>query len=504
MTASRAIDSSDHVPPDPSLNPADQSTAADARAMRAVLDGQRASFLRDGPPPAELRIDRIDRCIGLLVDHQNEIAAAIDQDFGCRPALLSKFTDISGSIGPLKHARDHLRGWMKPEKRRTSPAILGWLGARAEVRSQPLGVVGVIAPWNFPVNLAFAPLACILAAGNRCMLKPSEHTPATSALMARMFAGAFAETEIAVCRGGPDVGAAFSRLPFDHLLFTGATSVAHHIMRAAAEHLVPLTLELGGKSPVIIGRSANMDLTATRVLAGKTMNAGQICLAPDYVLVPGDLRDEFVARATAAAERMFPTLLDNPEYTSVINERHYDRLQALVADARSKGARVIEVNPAHENLEQRARRKIAPTLILDPTDEMRVMQEEIFGPILPVQTYTTTDAAIAFVNARPRPLALYYFGADRAEENRVLDQTTSGGVTVNDVIMHIAMTELPFGGVGPSGMGTYHGIEGFHRFSHRKAVYSEPTSALVEKVLAGMRPPYGPAIRKMLATQIKR
>lgn len=486
------------------MHPAAAATHPTAEALRAVLDRQRAAFLREGPPSAAVRIDRLDRCIGLLIDHQDEIAAAMNRDFGCRPIPLSKFTDIAGSIASLKHARDHVHAWMKPENRRTNPAILGWLGARAEVQPQPLGVVGVIAPWNFPVSMVFTPLACILAAGNRCMIKPSEHTPATSELMARLFAKAFDETEIAVCLGGSEVGAAFSRLPFDHLLFTGSSSVARHVMRAAAENLVPLTLELGGKSPVIIGRSANMALTAARVMGGKTMNAGQICLAPDYVLVPADRRDEFVAESTAAVARMFATLADNPDYTSVINQRHEDRLLAAIDDAKAKGARVIEINPAHENLRPQVQRKIAPTLILDPTDEMQVMQEEIFGPILPVATYTTIDEAIAFVNARPRPLALYYFGADRAEEDRVLARTTSGGVTVNDVVVHVAMPDLPLGGVGPSGMGAYHGIDGFRQFSHRKAVFHQPTSWLVEKVLVGLRPPYGPAIQKMLAWQIRR
>ena len=471
--------------------------------LRGLLARQREAFLRDGPPPAEVRIDRIDRCIGLLVDHQDAIAAAIDQDFGCRPALLSKFTDVSASIEPLKQVRGQLRRWMRPERRRTTPAIIGWIGGSAEIQPQPLGVVGLIAPWNFPVNMVFAPLACMLAAGNRCLIKPSEYTPATSALMARLFAEAFDETEIAVCTGGPAVGEAFSRLPFDHLLFTGSTVVGRQIMRAAAENLVPVTLELGGKSPVIIGRSADIELAASRVMAGKTMNTGQICVAPDYVLLPAERRDAFVAAAVAAVARMFPTLADNPEYTSIINERHVDRLRAILDDARAGGARLVEANPAGEDL-GRSLRKMAPVLILDPADSMRAMQEEIFGPLMPVKTYETIDEAIAFVNSRPRPLALYYFGEDRVEERHVLARTTSGGVTVNDVVMHVAMTELPFGGVGASGMGVYHGIEGFRRFSHMKPVFREPTSSFVEQVLARMRPPYRDSFRRMVARQIRR
>jgi coniferyl-aldehyde dehydrogenase len=480
------------------------TTNATAQSMRTLLDKQRAAYLRDGPPSAEVRIDRIDRCIGLLVDHQDEIADALNKDFGSRSPQMSKFTDVSGSIGPLKHAKESVRKWMKVEKRATTPAILGWLGAKAEVHYQPLGVIGVIAPWNFPVNLTFAPLAGVLSAGNRCMIKPSEFTPATSELMAGMFRKAFDEAEIAVCLGGPEVGEAFSRLPFDHLLFTGATSIAHHVMRAAAENLTPLTLELGGKSPVIVGQGANMDLTATRVMQGKTLNAGQICLAPDYVFVAEAQRDEFVSKATAAVTRMYPTLKDNPDYTSVINQRHYDRLKGYIDEAKSKGAKVIEVNPAKENLAQQPHHKIAPTIILDPTDDMKVMQDEIFGPVLPVKTYKNLDEVIGYINAKARPLGLYYFGEDAGEKNRVLTRTTSGGVTINDTIMHIAMEELPFGGVGPSGMGAYHGLDGFRQFSHRKAVYQQPTSKMVDGQLANMRAPYGEGIQKFLVQQIKR
>ena len=486
------------------MNPVGESSDTVSARMRSILDAQRAAFLREGPPPVAVRRDRLDRCIGLLVDHQDEIAAAIDRDFGCRPPALSKFTDIWGSIGPLKYARDRLHAWMRSERRWPTPAILGWLGARAEVHSQPLGVVGVIAAWNFPVNLAFAPLAGILAAGNRCMIKPSEYTPATSELLARLFANAFDETEIAVCPGGPETGAAFSGLPFDHLLFTGATSVARHILHAAADNLVPVTLELGGKSPVFVGRSADIDLTATRVMAGKTMNAGQICLAPDYLMLPADMRDAFVARAVAAVERMFPRLSDNPDYTSIISERHAARLEALLDDARAKGARVIEINPASEDLGPPPRRRFPPTLILDPTDDMLVMQDEIFGPILPVKTYATIAEAIDHVNARPRPLAAYSFGSDRAEQQHLVARTTSGGYTCNDVVMQIGMEDLPFGGVGASGMGRYHGIDGFRQFSHRKSLFSQPTSRMVEQVLVGMRPPYGDRMRKMLASLIRR
>jgi coniferyl-aldehyde dehydrogenase len=468
--------------------------------MRGVLDRQRAAHLKDGSPSAEKRIEWLDRAIGLLVGHKDAIADALREDFGHRSPHASLLTDVSGSIAPLKHAKDHLRKWMKREKRKVSPAILGLLGAKAYVEYQPKGTIGIISPWNFPVNLTFTPLAGVFAAGNRAMIKPSEFTPRTSELMARMFASAFDETEVAVFTGGADVAAAFSKLPFDHLLFTGATSIAYHVMKAAAENLVPTTLELGGKSPVIVGNSADMALTAKRVMMGKTLNAGQICLAPDYIMVPQDKVREFVHQAAESISTMFPTLKDNPDYTSVINQRHYDRLQGYLDDARAKGAEIVELNPAKEDFRQQPYHKIPPTLVLNPTDDMAIMKDEIFGPLLPVKTYSNVDEAIGYVNSHDRPLGLYYFGKDGAEQERVVSRTTSGGVSVNDVVMHVSMEELPFGGIGPSGMGAYHGIDGFRTFSHAKAVFQQAGRDLT----AMMRPPYGAAIQKMLDGAIKR
>lgn len=470
--------------------------------MQGILARQKAAHLRDGAPTAEQRIERLDRCIALLVDHRTAIEDAVNADFGSRSREATAFTDIAGSIGPLKHARAHLAKWMRPEKRKTTPAILGLFGAKAEIRFQPKGVVGVISPWNFPVNLTFAPLAGILAAGNRAMIKPSEYTPATSELMKTMFGKVFSEEEIAVVTGGPEIGEAFAHLAFDHLIFTGATSIARHVMRAAAENLVPLTLELGGKSPVILGRSADLTVAAARIMNGKTLNAGQICLAPDYVLAPHDQMDGFVAAAQASVSKMFPTIKDNPDYTSIVAQRHYDRITGYIDDARAKGARIVELKPEGEDLSQQEHRKIAPTLILEPTDDMKVMQEEIFGPVLPVKSYRSVDEAIAYVNGHDRPLGLYYFGEDAAEREKVLSGTTPGGVTVNDVIMHVAQEELPFGGVGPSGMGSYHGADGFREFSHRKAIYTQIKKDIGP--LQAMRPPYGAGIRKYLESQLKR
>ncbi len=470
--------------------------------MQAVLATQKAAQLREGAPSAELRIDRLDRCIGLLVDHRAGIEAALSKDFGSRSPEASAFTDVAASIGSLKHAKSNLKRWMRPEKRATTPAILSLFGAKAEIRYQPKGVVGIISPWNFPVNLTFMPLAGVLAAGNRAMIKPSEYTPATSDLLAEIFAKAFREDEIAVITGGPEIGQEFSGLAFDHLIFTGATAIAEHVMRAAAKNLTPLTLELGGKSPVIVSRSADLKVAAARIMNGKTLNAGQICLAPDYVLVPREKMASFVEEARASVAEMFPTMKDNPDYTSVINQRHYERLTGYVDEARTAGAEVIELKPETEDFRQQEHRKIPPTLILDPGDDLKVMKEEIFGPVLPIKGYDKADDALAYINAHDRPLGLYWFGEDATERERVLNDTTSGGVTVNDVVFHVAQEDLPFGGIGPSGMGSYHGREGFLEFSHKKSIYTQLKKDIPQ--LKAMRPPYGAGIRKYLAGAIGR
>ncbi len=438
-------------------NARDADGDAIAKSIRSIVDRQKAAHIKEGAPSAKRRIDWIDRAIALVVDNQKEIAEALASDFGHRSHEQTLLTDVMGSIGPLKHAKKHLHQWMKPEKRKVQ-FPLNLLGAKARVEFQPLGVVGIISPWNFPINLTWTPLAGVFSAGNRAIIKPSEFTPATSELMARMIRSAYDETEVAVVTGGPAVGEAFSRQPFDHLLFTGATSIAYHVMRAAAENLVPLTLELGGKSPVIISKSAKMDDAAAKVMTGKTLNAGQICLAPDYVFVPEGRVDEFVAEATKSVKKMFPTLKDNPDYTSIINQRHFDRINGYVEDAKDKG-------------------------------------------VLPIKTYKDISEVLGYVNDHARPLGLYYFGEDAQEERTVLDRTTSGGVTVNDVIMHVSMEDLPFGGVGPSGMGAYHGHDGFKTFSHAKAIYVQAKAKMVAEMF---RAPYGEKTRKTLASMIKK
>lgn len=466
--------------------------------MTTLLERQKRAHLRDGAPSLEVRIDRIDRAIGLLVDFQEEIEDTLARDFGHRSKDASRFTDVASSIGTLKHAKKHVAKWMRAERRKTELPF--FLGAKAEVQFQPKGVIGIISPWNFPVNLTFTPLAGVLAAGNRAMIKPSEFTEHTSELMARMFKQAFSDEEVAVITGGPDVGAAFTSLPFDHMVFTGATSIAYHVMRAAAENLVPLTLELGGKSPVILGRSADMEKAARRIMNGKMLNAGQICLAPDYAFVPKEKTGEFVDHAQSAVAQMYPTLKDNADYTSVVNQRHFDRLQGYLEDARAKGAEIVEINPAGENFSQQPHHKMPPTLVLNPTDDMAVMQDEIFGPIMPVKEYASTEEAVDYINSHDRPLGLYYFGEDAAERDMVLTRTISGGVTVNDVIFHVGQEDLPFGGIGPSGMGAYHGHDGFLEFSHKKAVYSQTGS----EILSIVRPPYGDKFRKQIGGMIKR
>lgn len=480
---------------------ATSSTEASLEQMQHLLDLQRKAYLAEGLVSAETRHDRIERAVNLLLNHSKRLVEAMSSDFGHRSEHQSLFTDVASSVAPLRHAQKHLKGWMKSEKRKAGPFPLNLLGAKARIDYQPLGVVGVISPWNFPVNLTFSPLAGILAAGNRCLIKPSEFTPATSEAMAELFAEAFDEAEISVVTGGAQTGANFTTLAFDHLLFTGATSVAKHVMRAAAENLVPVTLELGGKSPVVVGRSSDLQKTTDAIMAGKMLNAGQICLAPDYVFVPEDRVDDFVSATERSVAKMFPTLLDNPDYTSIVNERHFERLNSYVEEAKASGARVVEVNPANEDFRQQAHHKIAPTLIVDPDDSLQVMQDEIFGPVMPVKSYKHVQETIDYVNDHARPLGLYYFGEDGDEQAQVLNHTTSGGVTVNDVVMHVAQEDLPFGGVGPSGMGSYHGIDGFKRFSHAKSVFTQTKINVAD--FAGLRPPYGEKLMKTIKMQMR-
>lgn len=474
--------------------------ALSAGQLNEVLDQQKSAFLAELPVPMAVRKDRISRMMKLVHDNADALVAAMSEDFGHRSADQSRLTDIVSVLNTARHALKHMDSWAKAQKRPVQ-FPLGVMGARARVEYQPLGVVGIIAPWNFPVQLCLTPAIGALAAGNRVMIKNSEYTQATSDLLAQLGPRYFDASEVAFFTGGPDVGQAFSELPFNHLLFTGATSVGHHIMRAAAKNLVPITLELGGKSPAIIGRSADKARAAQRVTMGKMLNAGQICIAPDYLYVAKEDESTIIDQIKQSASALYPSLLANDDYTAIVNERHHERLSGYLDDARTKGAEVIEVNPAGENFKSANSRKMPLHILRNVTDDMKVMQDEIFGPILPVKTYGSVDEAIDYVNGRDRPLALYYFGDDHSETQRVTDRTISGGVTLNDTIFHVAMEDLPFGGVGPSGMGAYHGLDGFRTFSHAKSIYSQPRIDIAK--LAGFLPPYGSTTRKTIARDMK-
>lgn len=462
---------------------------------------QRAAFTTELPVSIANRKDRLNRAAAMIADNADAFCDALSEDFGHRSREQSMLTDIASSIAPIKHALRSLDGWAKRDKRAVQ-FPLGLLGARAWVEYQPKGVVGVIAPWNFPVNLVMGPIAGIFAAGNRAMVKTSEFTPRTAALFETVCPKYFAAEELAFFSGGPDVGKAFSELAFDHLIFTGATGIGRHILHAAADNLVPVTLELGGKSPVLIGKNADIARATERVAIGKMLNAGQICLAPDYMLVPEAQEQAVVDGIRNAVSSMYPTLLANPDYTAIINDRHHQRLADWVDDARAKGATVEVVNPGGEDFAGSNARKMPLHIVRNATDDMIVMQEEIFGPILPVRSYAGgIDSAIAEVNRRDRPLGLYYFGPDEDERRRVLDRTISGGVTIDDVVFHVSMEDLPFGGVGPSGMGSYHGFDGFKTFSHAKAVFKQAKIDVAK--LAGLKPPYGKATMTSVRRQMK-
>ena len=470
------------------------------QTLERILESQRRAFTAARPEPLSVRRDRIKRAMSILSEHGESLAEAMNADFGSRSFEGSMMTDIVSTIGLGKYCLKNMEHWAAPDKRSVR-FPLGLMGAKAEVRYEPKGVIGIMSPWNFPVNLSFGPLMQVLAAGNRAMIKPSEFTPATSDRMRELIADAFGEDEVAVITGGPDVAQAFSSLPFDHLVFTGSTETGRKVMEAAAKNLVPVTLELGGKSPTIIGKGADLTRAGERIALGKMLNAGQICLAPDYLLVPEDQEEGVVAAVQLGVHEMYPTLLDNEDYTAIISDKHFERLKGLVEDARSKGADVIEVNPGKESFSGANTRKMPLTILRNVTDDMDAMKEEIFGPVLPVKTYKAVDEAIDYINDHDRPLGLYYFGSSAKEQEKVLEKTISGGVTINDVIFHISVDDMPFGGVGPSGIGSYHGPEGFREFSHARSTYQQPKIDIAK--LAGLKPPYGDAAKKAIAREMK-
>jgi coniferyl-aldehyde dehydrogenase len=460
-----------------------QSVATPQQTLSSLLARQRAAFLRNGPPSLAARRANLKKLRAALLARRADFEAALDVDFGHRSRHETAIMEMLVVTWGIDYLHKNLRRFMRRERRHVA---LPMHRARAYVEYQPLGVVGIVAPWNYPFSLALMPLATALAAGNRAMIKPSELTPATSGLLASLIAETFSEDEVAVVNGDASIGAAFAALPFDHLLFTGSTAVGRAVMRAASEHLVPLTLELGGKSPVLVDRGQPLARVATDVAYGKLANAGQTCVAPDYVLLHEADVDGFVEAWDKAVAALYPDGPASDDYTSIVNVRHYQRLHGLLDEARAKGARVVEAGLSPEHAKRRAH-TLPPTLVLNVHDDMRIMQEEIFGPVLPIVTYRDLDAAIAFVNARPRPLGLYYFGSSATNRRQVLTRTISGGVTVNGTLLHYPQDDLPFGGIGASGFGAYHGIEGFRAFSHAKAVFD------VGRWNGGalLRPPFG-------------
>lgn len=462
-----------------------QQSQQQINQLEPLLAAQRAAFRANPMPAAEQRRAWLKALRAMLIDQQQALIEAVSRDFSNRAASETLLAEIMPSLHGIDYASKRLGKWMKPSRRSVGVAFQP---ASAKVVYQPLGVVGVIVPWNYPLYLAFGPLLGALAAGNRVMIKMSESTPATSQLVKELLAKVFPEDMVSVVLGEADVGQAFSRLPFDHLLFTGATSIGKHVMRAAADNLVPVTLELGGKSPAIVSADVPLQDAAERIAFGKTMNAGQTCVAPDYVLVPQERVEGFIAAYRSVVQRFYPTLSNNPDYTAIINERQLSRLKGYVSDAESKGAQVIPLLGDDQG------RRMSHSLVLNVSDDMQLMQDEIFGPLLPIVPYQRIEDAFAYVNDRPRPLALYYFGYDKAEQQRVLHETHSGGVCLNDTLLHVAQDDMPFGGIGPSGMGHYHGHEGFLTFSKAKGVFIKQRFNAAKFIY----PPYGTGIQKLI------
>jgi len=452
--------------------------------VTALFAAQRRAFAEEPYPSLATRRDRLDRLEAMTERHEDEIVAAIAADFGTRAEQETRLAELFMITAGIRHARRHLARWMRP--RHVPTPIYLWPG-RSRIERQPVGVVGVISPWNYPVQLALLPALAALAAGNRVLLKPSELTPRTAELLERIVAAHFAADEFAVVTGGADVGQAFAQLPFDHLFFTGSTAVGRKVALAAAANLTPVTLELGGKSPALMAEDTDLEVAVPRLVMGKFLNAGQTCIAPDYVLAPADRVDALIEAIRKNVTALYPAHADSRDYASVVSEGHYARLNALIDDAAAKGARVVRLRPGGAAATSARARKLSPTLLVGVSDEMKAMQEEIFGPVLPIETYSTVDEAIAKVNARPRPLALYAFGGDERMRERILRETVAGGITFDDTLWHFSNESLPFGGAGASGFGAYHGEHGFLAFTHEKAVFTQSRFALTWLLY----PPYG-------------
>jgi len=459
--------------------------------LKELFSRQKSAYGKTLMPTADQRISHLKALKAVTLKYQDQLAAAVNEDFGCRSKDETLIAEILTSIEGINNAIKKTRQWMKPSKR--SVGML-FAPAKNEVRYQPLGLVGIIVPWNYPIFLALGPLVAALSAGNRAMIKMSEFTPNLNEVFKAMIAEIFEENHVCIIEGEADAAVAFTEQPFDHILFTGSTTVGRFVMAAAAKNLTPVTLELGGKSPAIVSDHIPMKDAAERICFGKSMNAGQTCVAPDYILVPKAKEQEFVQAYIKAFTKMYPTLKDNNDYTAIINDRQHQRLTGLLTDAKEKGAKLTEINPANEDLS--AGRKLAPVIMQSMKQDMSIAEEEIFGPILPIIAYDNLNEAIEYVNDRPRPLALYYFGYDKSEQNYVLDHTISGGVSINDTLMHLAQEDLPFGGVGDSGMGHYHGKEGFITLSKVKAVHRKGRFSTGNLAF----PPYDNSIRRMIYT----
>lgn len=475
----------------PSVLPSSPTLEQRLAALRAQVAGQ--PF-----PDAAQRVRWLDALAQLVQRHQHELAAAVNADFGQRSEVETRLAELFPTMEGIRHARRRLRGWMRPQRRQLS----WWFRpARAQVMAQPLGVVGIIVPWNYPLFLALGPLSCALAAGNRVLLKMSELTPQTGQLLAQLLQRYLGDEVVQVVNGDVALARAFSALPFDHLLFTGSTAVGRQVMQAAAANLTPVTLELGGKSPLLVMPGYDPQRAARSIVAGKMMNAGQTCVAPDYLLVPRQEQAALLQAIRAAAAHSYPTLARNSDYSAIINQAHYQRLCLWRDEAVAAGAVVSEINPAAESSAMLAEtRKLPLTLLEQVPAHCRVLQDEIFGPLLPVIAYDTPDEAVRYINAQPRPLALYLFDHQPQRVRELLQQTTAGGVTVNDTLLHVIQDDLPFGGIGPSGMGHYHGHEGFLTFSKLKPVLYQ--SRFNGAVLIAA--PYGRVVQTMLRWMIGR
>ncbi|MGW0044894.1 aldehyde dehydrogenase family protein [Rhodococcus sp. NPDC003348] len=461
-----------------------------ATTLRPILERQRGAFLAEGPPTLAVRRHRMDRLVALVLDNADAFVEALVADFGSRSRTGTLFTEIIGMLSVIEHTRSHLPRWMRDE---THMRAAGPVGLRARVRPTPLGVVGIVGPWNFPLHLVVLPAAAALAAGNRVMIKMSEVTEHTAELFASLAPRYFDDSEVAVVTGDARVAAEFAALPFDHLFFTGSPRVGRLVQRAAAENLVPVTLELGGKNPVVVAPDADITRSASRIARARMVNGGQVCICPDYVLVPEAAVDAFVAEAMRTFGEVFPTIVDNDEYPATVNIANFDRVVGLVEDARARGAHVDTAAPVGETLPDRDRRKIAPTVVRGVDDSMAIAHEEVFGPVLVVLPYRSVDEAITYVNARPAPLVAYWFGPDGTEFRRFVDRTRSGGVARNEFGLQMVPAGAPFGGVGNSGMGAYHGKAGFDTFTHHRTVVASDLPFMV--TTGSAVPPFGRAMR---------